>query len=492
MGHLSPSTPGRAASAPMVLDSGLDSGSCVHDAPRQPAPAQRRQLILPLAPPLEQRRLRLYLIMILFDGLALALSFAAIGYIYLGDALAPMTMRQAALLVPLYWTASLSLRTYSSPALVNLHFSQARAVLALLAALTVTLGVLFFVKASGNFSRVTLAMGAVLSMVALCGVRSWLKDFVVSFVGVRAENVLVLDDGGQSVRVPHAYHIDCREHHLAPDLGDPHMLDRIGLFMTNMDRVLVGCPPDRRGDWALVFKGANVQGEIVDPEVFALGVLGARRAHSFGALLVSTGPLGLRARATKRVLDLFIASAAVLVLSPLLLVVALFVKLEDGGPVFFVQQRTGRNNRFFPIFKFRSMRVEKLDAHGNRSASKDDDRITRIGRFIRRTSIDELPQLFNVLRGEMSIVGPRPHAIGSRAGDKKFWEIDRRYWLRHSLKPGLTGLAQIRGFRGATDTETDLSDRLQADLEYLDGWTVLRDLRIIFATAAVVVHDRAF
>jgi lipopolysaccharide/colanic/teichoic acid biosynthesis glycosyltransferase len=138
------------------------------------------------------------------------------------------------------------------------------------------------------------------------------------------------------------------------------------------------------------------------------------------------------------------------------------------------------------------MRVEKLDSAGARSASKDDDRITRIGRFIRGTSIDELPQLFNVLRGEMSIVGPRPHAIGSLAGDKLFWEVDHRYWLRHSLKPGLTGLAQVRGLRGATDTETDLANRLQADLEYLDGWTIWRDLNIIMNTVRVLVHDRAF
>ncbi|MBF9150790.1 sugar transferase [Novosphingobium sp. 1Y9A] len=194
----------------------------------------------------------------------------------------------------------------------------------------------------------------------------------------------------------------------------------------------------------------------------------------------------------KRALDLTLAGGAVLALAPLLLLVALLIKLEDRGPIFFVQKRTGRGNRFFPIFKFRSMRVEKLDASGNRSASKDDDRITRIGRFIRRTSIDELPQLFNVLRGEMSIVGPRPHAIGSLAGDKLFWEVDHRYWLRHSLKPGLTGLAQVRGFRGATDTENDLADRLQADLEYLDGWTIWRDLKIIVNTARVLVHDRAF
>ena len=160
--------------------------------------------------------------------------------------------------------------------------------------------------------------------------------------------------------------------------------------------------------------------------------------------------------------------------------------------ILFRQQRQGRSNRLFWIYKFRSMRVERNDLAGTRSASRDDDRITRVGRFIRRSSIDELPQLFNVLRGEMSIVGPRPHAIGSLAGTKRFWEVDPRYLLRHSLKPGLTGLAQVRGLRGATDTEADLRNRLQADLEYLDGWTILRDLRIVLGTIRVLVHDRAF
>ena len=138
------------------------------------------------------------------------------------------------------------------------------------------------------------------------------------------------------------------------------------------------------------------------------------------------------------------------------------------------------------------MKVERTDGNGKRSASKDDDRITRIGRFLRRTSIDELPQLFNVLKGDMSLVGPRPHAIGSLAGDKLFWEVDQRYWQRHSLRPGLTGLAQVRGFRGATDREADLTSRLQADLEYLTGWTLWRDIGILAATAKVLVHDRAF
>ena len=144
----------------------------------------------------------------------------------------------------------------------------------------------------------------------------------------------------------------------------------------------------------------------------------------------------------------------------------------------------------FEMLKFRSMRV--ADADGARSASRDDDRITPLGRVIRRTSIDELPQLFNVLTGSMSIVGPRPHALGSRAEEKLFWDIDRRYWHRHATKPGLTGLAQVRGYRGATMVEDDLRNRLQADLEYLENWSIWRDVKILVATARVILHRNAF
>lgn len=179
-------------------------------------------------------------------------------------------------------------------------------------------------------------------------------------------------------------------------------------------------------------------------------------------------------------------------MSPLFLMVSLCIKLESRGPVFFRQKRIGRSNRVFRVFKFRSMTVEGADSHGNRSASRDDDRITRVGKFIRRTSIDELPQLLNVLSGTMSIVGPRPHALGSRAADKLFWEVDPRYWHRHAAKPGLTGLAQVRGYRGATLIEDDLRNRLQADLEYLDTWSVWRDVKIIVMTFQVMVHKNAF
>lgn len=453
---------------------------------------REKRITLPLAPSLEQRRLQLYFALLLADGLALIGGFGVASWLYLGNLADHASLLHSQVMLPIYWTLALSLKVYTLQALRRPNFARLRSAMSLVMAESVLLFVGFATKSSEDFSRVSAMLGLAFSLALLLWLRGLLRPLIRTRCGEMAVNTLLIDDGGAPLRIPHAFHIDAQEHHLSPDLGDPHMMDRLGLYMLNMDRVLVTCPPDRRTAWALVFKSANVSGEIVDPEVRHLGVIGARRERDYGALIVASGPLGLRARALKRALDLTMAGSALLALAPLLLLVAVLIKLEDRGPVLFIQKRTGRGNRFFPIFKFRSMRVEKLDATGNRSASKDDDRITRIGKFIRRTSIDELPQLFNVMRGEMSIVGPRPHAIGSLAGNKLFWEVDHRYWLRHSLKPGLTGLAQVRGFRGATDTENDLAARLQADLEYLDGWTIWRDIKIIMNTARVLVHDRAF
>jgi lipopolysaccharide/colanic/teichoic acid biosynthesis glycosyltransferase len=242
----------------------------------------------------------------------------------------------------------------------------------------------------------------------------------------------------------------------------------------------------------MTLKGANISGEVLDDQVVLLGAHGARVIGDHGLLQVSSGPLGMRARSAKRLFDLALAGGVIIVLSPLLIAVAIAIKLEDGGPVIFIQRRTGLGNRFFGMYKFRSMAEASSDPDGKLSTGREDPRITRVGRFIRRRSIDELPQLFNVLAGHMSLVGPRPHAIGSHAGDKLFWEVDLRYWHRHCLKPGLSGLAQVRGYRGATDRESDLVQRLQADLEYLDGWSLFKDIKILCRTFGVLVHNRAF
>jgi lipopolysaccharide/colanic/teichoic acid biosynthesis glycosyltransferase len=454
--------------------------------------ADRRRFVLPLGPSLERRRLQIYLALMAFDALGIGVAFMSVSVTLTTASDRSILADLVLLFIPVYWTIALSARLYSVRALISTRFAQLRVLYALFGTVTALIFMAYLAHSPLAIGRVSMGFNVLAAAIVLTSIRSVVRPFVVHHCGPTVENVLIIEDGGAPVRIPGAWTVQTREHNLKPDFCDPHMLDRLGLFMTNMDRVLVSCPPERRAAWAMIFKGSNVSGEIVDPDVYSLGVVGARRCNAFGTLVVSVGPLSMQDRAIKRGIDILIAGSALLFLLPLLLTVAVLIRLEDGGPVFFRQQRQGRNNRLFWITKFRSMRLQQLDHAGTRSASRDDDRITRIGRLIRRTSIDELPQLLNVMRGDMSIVGPRPHAIGSLAGNKRFWEVDPRYLLRHSLKPGLTGLAQVRGLRGATDSETDLTHRLQADLEYLDGWTVLRDVKIILGTIRVLVHDRAF
>lgn len=350
----------------------------------------RRRISLPLAPSLEHRRLQLYVALLVADAIAVLGGFGTASWLYFGTVREQTSLLHSQVLLPIYWTIALSLQVYSLRALRRPDFARTRSALALVGAEAVLLFVGFATRSTDSFSRVSSTLGLVFSLILLLWVRAAVRPLIKARCGEVAVNTLLIDDGGDPLRVAHAYHIDAREHHLAPDLSDPHMMDRLGLYMMNMDRVMVSCPRDRRTAWALVFKSANVMGEIVDTEVNSLGVIGARRDADYGALIVSSGPLGLRSRALKRALDLTLAGSAVLVLAPLLLLVALLIKLEDNGPVFFIQQRTGRGNRFFPIFKFRSMRVAQLDSAGARSASKDDDRITRVGRFKRRLGVQNI------------------------------------------------------------------------------------------------------
>ena len=444
------------------------------------------------AQPLERRRLQAYLALMLGDILAIFGAFCLVGYVYLNLAGLAQSATLAQLLLPVFLTVALYNGAYSLATLQSSQAGMLRAMSALGISAGVVVFIAYYTKSSATFSRVLFTAGTVLSVVILCWMRLQMRAFVKWRCGTRIINELLIDDGGPRIALPGAMLANAAQQGLIPALDDPVQLNRIGTVLNAIDRVVVTCPPERRAAWARLLKGANIDGEVVDDAVAELGAHGARTVGGHGFLRVSIGPLGLRARVAKRLFDTVLAGSALLVLSPLLLLVALAILAEDGSPVLFVQRRVGRANRFFQMVKFRSMALGRNDADGEHSTARDDARITRVGKFIRRTSIDELPQLFNVLKGEMSIVGPRPHALGSQAGDKLFWEVDERYWERHALKPGLTGLAQIRGFRGATDSELDLTERLEADLEYLDGWSLQRDIQIVFGTLAVLVHDRAY
>lgn len=277
-----------------------------------------------------------------------------------------------------------------------------------------------------------------------------------------------------------------------PNPEQPDHLDMLSRLVAPYDRVVVACAYERRAAWTSFLKGLDMGGEILLDRDLLHGAIAIGSQQGEDTLIMSLGPLDLVNRVHKRTFDLVAAGIALLILWPLLLIIAVAIKLDSPGPVLFRQRRVGLGQRQFDILKFRSMKQESCDAQGDRSTGRDDDRITRFGSFIRRSSIDELPQLFNVLRGEMSIVGPRPHALGSRAGERLYWQASEYYWMRHALKPGLTGLAQVRGYRGSTETEADLQMRVRSDLEYLTTWSLWSDIIIMLRTARVLVHKNAF
>jgi Undecaprenyl-phosphate glucose phosphotransferase len=195
----------------------------------------------------------------------------------------------------------------------------------------------------------------------------------------------------------------------------------------------------------------------------------------------------------KWLFDKTIGTLALAALAPLMMLVALAIKLESRGPVLFRQKRYGFNNELIEVLKFRSMHVALCDANADRLVTRDDPRVTRVGRFIRRTSLDELPQLINVLRGELSLVGPRPHAIAAKAQDRLYNEIVARYFARHKVKPGITGWAQICGWRGETDTEEKIAKRVEHDLYYIENWSVVFDLYILAMTPlALLKNENAY
>ncbi|OBX17657.1 hypothetical protein A9995_15315 [Erythrobacter sp. QSSC1-22B] len=309
--------------------------------------------------------------------------------------------------------------------------------------------------------------------------------------GAAIARLLVLD--GLAARPAHQMDVvDLEAIHLRPDLGNPAVMDALSRIIAPYDRVVIACQFEDRDLWSTYLKGHDVGGEILLDRDILRGAIAIGQHGDRDTLVLSRGPISLANRFSKRVLDLVTAIIALIVLFPLMVLVAILIKIESPGPALFHQVRVGQGNRHFTIYKFRSMRADASDSNGTQSAGRADLRVTRIGKFIRRTSIDELPQLLNVIIGDMSIVGPRPHALGSLAGNTLFWEASTHYWARHALKPGITGLAQVRGHRGATETIEDLDMRVRADLEYVENWSLSNDFLIILRTFRVMIHKNAF
>ena len=445
--------------------------------------------------PMSRQRARIaaYLLLVLVDSAAVLGGFAVAAMTRGATYLEPGGVDLGMATLITYLLVGTNRGAFSIEALANASESVRRGLSAfILSALLITL-FSFFTQSGLLISRVAFTVALVISGIGIAiGRVAADRLYITRLAGKLTDILLIVDDGVLPGGSRNYTILNAQQVGLSPDLKDPVMLDRIAAIIRPFDRVVVTCPRDRQPAWAVVLKGTHVIGEIMLRDENRLGAIGVGEFATHDTILVSRGPLSLANRMKKRLFDLAITIPALIGLAPLLAIVAIAIKLESRGPVLFKQMRVGQSNGTFEILKFRSMRSDASDHHGNRSTGRDDDRITRVGRIIRATSIDELPQLFNVLRGDMSIVGPRPHALGSLAGNELFWEVNERYWMRHALKPGITGLAQIRGLRGATHRREDLEDRLQSDLEYLNGWRLSRDFAILVGTVRVLIHPNAY
>ena len=438
-------------------------------------------------------RLLLYVTLQFSDVIAIFTAFYLAGLFRDGRWLSPQGYHVVYLVVPIFLLFAYSRESYSIDSLRSLSESMRRPLSALFITALVVLMFAFFSKAGADVSRLAFGLAFSGSFVFIALGRLAVHRLVWwKWQGNVVDQLIILDGVPPFAACKDILCIDARKEALYPDPMDPHKLSHLSALVKGYDRVIVACSGERQNDWALFLKGSDIPGELIVPNTNKLGAIGIGDIKGIDTLVVSRGVLSFVNRVKKRGFDLAVTIPLLIMLAPLMIAVAIVIRLDSPGPVLFRQQRVGQANRIFSIYKFRSMCIHHSDENGDASTQPGDRRVTRVGRFIRKTSIDELPQLLNVLRSEMSVVGPRPHALGSLAGDKLFWEINQQYWLRHALKPGITGLAQIRGFRGATHEQVDLEMRLQSDLEYLQGWRLWRDVTILFGTVRVLVHPNAY
>ena len=397
-----------------------------------------------------------------------------------------------AIAMPIYVGMAMGTKAYGGHALRARAGSLSAAVRAGVLTFAILFLISYFFRVEQQMSRVALACVMGLTIALIIVGRLTFRSVVARIWPTQIWRELVIVDGVDTAPVPGAQMIDAAAINLVPDLRDPAMFNRFAALLHGIDRVVVISTVERYQNWAMMLKGGHARGEIVVDTLGLFGAIGLGKLGQYDTVKVAAGPLDVQQRLLKRAFDLALCVPIIIALAPILILVSVAIKLDSPGPVFFRQRRIGRNNAYFDIVKFRSMHVAQADSQGARSTQRQDKRVTRVGRLIRKTSIDELPQLFNVLGGSMSLVGPRPHALGSLAGDRLFWDVDESYWHRHVLKPGITGLAQVRGLRGSTLLREDLTKRLQSDLEYASNWSLWRDIRILFMTFGVVVHHNSY
>ena len=368
---------------------------------------------------------------------------------------------------------------------------------------------LFILKVSDNVSRLWLATWSLTSAITLCGFRLLTSSAArrLRHSGLLTKNVAIVaaSEVGQQLAAKFIQErlgtrlvgiFDERRSRFVRSANDGVKVHQFPalyelLCRERIDEVVIAIPPyasNRILELSRRFHPFAVSLRVLAPEGYEnFQVLDSRRYGEIGTFRVMGKPLDEAAALVKRIEDVVIAAFCLLVTLPLMAVIALLIKLDSEGPVLFRQKRLGANNLPFGLLKFRSMYVEQTDPLGHQLTRAGDPRITRVGRFLRLTSLDELPQLINVLRGEMSLVGPRPHALAASAAGIAYARAIREYPIRHRVKPGITGWAQVNGWRGETATIEQIQRRVEHDLYYVENWSLSFDLFILGRTFFAVL-----
>lgn len=411
----------------------------------------------------------------------------------------------AAVVAAMFVAVAESRNIYSLPELLNLKSQIRKVTMTWIIVFLFLIAAAFTMKVSESFSRGSTITFAIFGLVALISARILWKLYLADGLAVRrfsSRRIALIADRTSAVD---------------PDIDET--LSRHGLQLAQ-HFVLPTSRSDAQRRKEVIkqaissIRGSDVEEIVVTTDLYHWpelnGLLSELRVLPLPVNLVPIGPLselfrqslhtigdtvtiewqrGSRTasqRFLKRATDIVLASIALGAFLPLFLVVAIAIKLDSNGPIIFRQWRRGFNGRPFKILKFRTMSVLE-DGDRIIQAQQNDARVTRVGNVLRRSSIDELPQLFNVLNGTMSIVGPRPHAM---AHDSRFDKVVANYAYRHHVKPGLTGWAQVNGYRGETRTVADIEQRVKLDLWYIDNWSLATDIKIILMTATEIMNGR--
>jgi putative colanic acid biosynthesis UDP-glucose lipid carrier transferase len=403
----------------------------------------------------------------------------------------------AAVVAALFITLGKSRGLYNPSELLNLKSQVGRVSIKWIGVLLFLAAAAFTMKAGGDFSRGSTLLFAGFGLIALLGERVIWRLILADGLAVRKFSgrkvILIVEEGAASesgiieALTRHGLQ-PARQFILPADQNDIRGRRRViakaisSVRGSNIEEIVIGASIDH---WSTLKESLSELRVLPLPvNLVPIGPasdLFQLPSHTIGDTVtveLQRGPRTFFERSVKRVIDIVVAGTALILLLPLFFMTAIAIKLDSPGPVIFRQRRSGFNGRQFQIMKFRTMSVLE-DGDTVVQAQPNDGRVTRVGNWLRRTSIDELPQLFNVLQGNMSIIGPRPHAL---AHDSEFSNLVANYAYRHHVKPGITGWAQVNGHRGQTNTVADIEKRLELDLWYIDNWSFALDFKIALMT----------